>query len=267
MQDGYRMADRVTRSPAKKREPESYVDREYRVIAAGNKLVSSLVSVAETDLHIRADINVEELAKGLVIEARLQIERYIHNYPDFLTALSPLPEDSSATPMIAGMLSAGQKAGVGPMAAVAGAVAGFVGRRLLAAGVQEVIVENGGDIYLHRKEDCTVGIFAGESPLSYNIGIGIAKAKLPCGVCTSSGTIGHSLSFGVADSVTVVADSIALADAAATRLGNEVAGTADRAAAIQHALACAKQIDDIRGVVIICDELMGAAGDVELVRL
>ncbi|WP_217909542.1 UPF0280 family protein [Desulfosediminicola flagellatus] len=255
------------RSQSKKKEPESYVEREYRVVAAGNELVSSLVRVAETDLHIRADVHVEEQAKGLVLEARLQIERYIHKHPEFLSALSPLPADSSATPLIADMMSAGQKAGVGPMAAVAGAVAGFVGRRLLASGVQEVIVENGGDIYLHRKEDCTVGIFAGESPLSYNIGIRITKDQLPCGVCTSSGTVGHSLSFGIADSVTVVAGSIALADAAATRLGNEVGKTEDRAAAIQHALACARQIDNIHGVVIICDELLGAAGDVELVRL
>ncbi len=260
------MVNRLSGTSAGKKAPESYVDRKYRALAAGNMLVSSFVQVSETDLHILAESNVEEQSKELILEARLQIERYIHKHPVFMTALSPLPDDPLAPPIVADMLHAGQKAGVGPMAAVAGAVAGFVGRRLIASGVQEVLVENGGDIYLHRKTDCTVGIFAGESPLSYNIGIRIAKDSLPCGVCTSSGTVGHSLSFGIADSVTVVADSIALADAAATRLGNEVGRTEDRTAAIQHALECAGQIENIRGVVIICDELMGAAGDIELVR-
>lgn len=197
----------------------------------------------------------------------MQLQAYIRKTPEFAASLVPLPIDSLATPLVREMLLAGQEAGVGPMAAVAGAVAGYVGRKLREQGVQEVIVENGGDIFVSRKSDSTVAIFAGQSPLSYNVGIHIGAAQMPCGVCTSSGTIGHSLSFGDADSVTVVADSVALADAAATRLGNEVGKGLGGKEGVNRALAQAKTISGLRGVVVICDEVMGAVGDVELVRL
>jgi ApbE superfamily uncharacterized protein (UPF0280 family) len=236
-------------------------------MAMGRELVSSIMRVEETDLHVLADRDVSIQVKELVVRFRLQLERYIQKNPVFKTALIPLPNDPAATPLIREMLQAGLDAGVGPMAAVAGVVAGNVGKALVAAGVREVIVENGGDIYLHRNVDSTIAIFAGQSPLSYNVGIQFSKGQMPCGVCTSSGSVGHSLSFGDADSVTVVSDSIALADAAATRLGNEVGKNKDRKIAISAALECAKKIPGIRGVVIICDDVMGAAGDIELVRL
>ena len=121
------------------------------------------------------------------------------------------------------------------MAAVAGAIAEYVGRSLLLQGVREVMVENGGDIFLSRKKDCTVAIFAGQSPLSNKVGVLIAGKDMPRAVCTSSGTVGHSLSFGDADSVTVLASSTPLADAVATRLGNEVGrGKAVRAGSKGH---------------------------------
>jgi ApbE superfamily uncharacterized protein (UPF0280 family) len=236
-------------------------------MAMGKELVSSIVRIEETDLHVLADRDVSIQGKELVVRFRLQLERYIQKHPDFRTALMPLPNDPLAPPLIREMLQAGRDAGVGPMAAVAGVVAGNVGKALIAGGVQEVIVENGGDIYLHRNVDSTIAIFAGQSPLSYNVGIRFSKERMPCGVCTSSGSVGHSLSFGDADSVTVVADSIALADAAATRLGNEVGKNKDRKVAINTALLYAKKIPGIRGVVVICDDVMGAAGDIELVRL
>ncbi len=233
----------------------------------GRELVSSIVRVGETDLHVLADRDVSLQVKDLVVRFRLQLERYIQKNPAFKTSLMPLPGDPAAPPLIREMLQAGYDAGVGPMAAVAGVVAGNVGKALVADGVQEVIVENGGDIYLHRNVDATIAIFAGQSPLSYNVGIQFSREQMPCGVCTSSGSVGHSLSFGDADSVTVVADSIALADAAATRLGNEIGKNNDRKVAISTALEYSKKIIGIRGVVIICADVMGAAGDIELVRL
>lgn len=251
----------------RKRLPESYVERDYRQAVIGKNLVSSRVCIEETDLHILADRDVTAMAKELVVRCRLQLESYIQKNPLFLSSLTPLPLEPFAPRLIQEMLQAGYDAGVGPMAAVAGTVARYVGTGLLAAGVREVIVENGGDLFLSRSEDCTVAIFAGQSPLSYNVGVHITREQMPCGVCTSSGRVGHSLSFGDADSVTVVAESVALADAAATRLGNEVGKGRDGRAAVNHALAQAKHIQGIRGVVIICDEVMGAAGDIELVRL
>lgn len=230
-------------------------------------LVSSLVQVKETDLHIRADRDVTARATELVLECRLQIEEYIVQHPEFCATLTPLPADNLASPIVREMLWAAQIADVGPMAAVAGAIAAFVGLKLVHEGVKEIIVENGGDIFITRQKACTIAIFAGQSVLSRKIGVRIPAETMPCGICTSSGTVGHSLSLGRADSVTVLADSTALADAAATRLGNEVGKSKDGKAEINRALNRAKELHGIRGVVMICGDLLGAMGDIELVKL
>ena len=123
--------------------------------------------------------------------------------------------------------------------------------------------ENGGDIFLQRNQECLTAIYAGESPLSNRIGLRITADTMPIGICTSSGSIGHSLSFGLADSVTVLAHDTALADTAATRLGNELKADEDMA----HTLEVAQQIPDLLGVVVVKNETLGAWGDVELVKL
>jgi len=250
-----------------RKDPQSYRERDYRWLQSHGDLVSSHVRVSETDLHILADRAVGEQAKECVLRYRVQIESYIARHPEFLTALSPLPADDLAPPIVREMLSAGEAADVGPMAAVAGVISEYVGRDLLATGVQEVIVENGGDIFLYRKKACTVAIFAGQSPLSYKVGVVVPADAMPTAVCTSSGTVGHSLSFGEADSVTVLASSTALADAVATRLGNEVGLARSGEAGIKRTLALVRQFAGIDGVVVICGELMGAVGKIELVRL
>ena len=165
------------------------------------------------------------------------------------------------------MLAAGICAAVGPMAAVAGAIAEFVCRGLIDEGYNEVIVENGGDIYLWRSSDCTIAVFAGQSTLSNRVGLKLAADEMPAGICTSSGTVGHSLSLGVADSVTVLADSAVLADAAATKIGNEVGNYKEPRDGVNRALETAEDITGIRGVLVICAELLGASGRVELVPL
>ena len=164
---------------AAKKAPGSYRQRAYRQIQAQGDLVSSFVRISETDLHILADRDVEHQARELVLQYRMQLESYIARQPAFLTALLPLPADDLAPPLVRDMLQAGIAAEVGPMAAVAGAVAEYVGRSLLLQGVREVMVENGGDIFLSRKKDCTVAIFAGQSPLSNKVGVLIAGKDMP----------------------------------------------------------------------------------------
>jgi len=249
------------------KKPESYRTRSYRRFPDQTELIATQVLIQETDLHILASRDVKERATELVIQYRLQLENYIVKHPLFLATLDPLPMDFLATPLVRAMLAAGQEAGVGPMAAVAGAIAEFVGKALAAEGVEEIIVENGGDIYVQRLQECTVAIFAGQSPLSYKVGLRLLPSQMPVGVCTSSGTVGHSLSFGKADSVTVVAGSTALADAVATCLGNEVRATLSAKAGVERALAKAGEFEGIEGAVVICGEVMGAMGAVELVRL
>jgi len=249
------------------KKPESYRNRSYRRFHDQTDLLAIQVQIQETDLHILATRDVKERATELVLQYRLQIEKYTVKHPLFLATLDPLPLDFLAPPLIQEMLAAGQKAGVGPMAAVAGAIAEFVGKTLAAEGVAEIIVENGGDIYLQRNKECSVAIFAGQSPLSYKVGLRLPASLMPVGVCTSSGTVGHSLSFGKADAAVVVAKSTALADAAATRIGNEVDINLGAKKAVEQALATAREIEGIEGAVVICGEVMGAFGAIELVRL
>ena len=244
-------------------DPNSYRERTYRRRVDAGNLVAFEIQVKETDLHILASADLREAAANLVFQYRGQLESHIAGHHAFLTALTPLAEEAPVPPIIKAMLKAAIATEVGPMAAVAGAMAEYVGRGLLAAGAAEVVVENGGDIFLARRQESVVGIFAGTSPLSNKIGIRIDASRMPLGVCTSSGRIGHSLSLGRADAVTVLAADTCLADAAATRLGNEVKGSGD----IDHALAVAKTIAGLDGVVIIQDQRMGAWGNVELVRL
>ncbi len=250
-------------SHSRKKSPLSYQDREYRRVE-NSGLVSSVVKMAETDLHILTSKPVGDQALQSVSEVRGYIERYIEQHPRFIDALVPLPMDNQAPEVVRQMLTGGLLAGVGPMAAVAGVVAEKVGRALLAQGLHEVIVENGGDLFVARNKACTVAVYAGESPLSGKLAIGLQPDRMPCGVCCSSGTIGHSLSLGVADAVVVAAPSTALADAAATRLANEVGREKQ---SINRALELAGEIDGLSGVVIISGDQLGAWGDIELVKL
>ncbi|MBU1568097.1 MAG: UPF0280 family protein [Proteobacteria bacterium] len=250
----------------KVRKPESYVERTYRTLPE-HGLVSSFAKIKDTDLHILADLEVSAWAFELALQYRLQIEKYIELRPEFLSALSPLAPDALAPPIVKEMLAAGQVADVGPMAAVAGVIAEYVGKALLQRGCREVMVENGGDIYISRTSDCTVAVFAGQSTLSLKVGIKLTAAMMPVAVCTSSGTVGHSLSFGLADAVVVLAGSTALADAAATRLGNEVGTSTSGVEGIKRALRVGPTIEGVQGVVVICGEKIGAVGKIELVKL
>ncbi len=249
------------------RTPQSYRKRTYRGVAEKSGLCSTYVKIRETDLHILAEADVSVKARELTAQFRLQIERHIAVCPDFAASLVPLPDDMLAPPIIRAMLEAGRRASVGPMAAVAGAVAEFVCKGLIDGGYNEVIVENGGDIYLQRSTDCTIAVFAGQSPLSNRVGLKLAADEMPVGVCTSSGTVGHSLSLGSADSVTVLADSAVLADAAATRIGNAVGSCRNPRDGVDRALEAAAGLTGIRGVLVICAELLGATGRVELIPL
>lgn len=148
------------------------------------------------------------------------------------------------------------------MAAVAGAMAESVGRDLLPES-PEVIVENGGDIFLLSEKEVRVGIFAHTSPLSFRVGLRISAARQGWGVCTSSGTVGPSLSLGRADAVCILSPSAALADAAATAVGNLVRSPSD----VSRGLEKAQTIPGLTGVVIIIGDKLGAWGGVQLIEI
>ena len=237
-------------------------ERSYRRRVSPRGLVPFEVRAKETDLWILAIQDLSQEALEEVLRLRHQLEGYIEGHPAFLNSYSPLPDDPMAPPVVRQMLAAALKTGVGPMAAVAGAIAEGVGSRLLQRS-PEVVVENGGDVFIKALRTLRVAIYAGDSPLSMKIGLEIVPERTPLGVCTSSATIGHSESFGRADAVCVVARSCALADAAATALGNRVKGEED----LQEALEAARGIEGVEAVVIVLGEKLALWGDHPLVEV
>jgi uncharacterized protein len=237
----------------------SYQERTYRNRVSQNSLTSFRLCVRETDLLIRCDTDLSHKALESVYAYRGFIESYIRMHPDFLTSLAPRHDDDIAPPIIRDMLKASLAANVGPMASVAGAISEYVGKDLLKLS-KNVIIENGGDIYLKSQEEVRVGVFAGNSPLTYKINLLLKPAQMPIGICTSSGTVGHSLSFGRADAVCVVSKSSTMADAAATAIGNMVKGKEDMRAALMKGL----EIEGVLGVLVIVDDQFGVIGEIEL---
>ncbi len=239
-----------------------YRERSYRNLLPDQGLVSFQVTVKETDLYIKAARDLREKARQSVMRYRYQLEQYIFRHPEFFRSLVPLAADEFAPPIVQDMIRAAGYAGVGPMAAIAGAMAEFVGKDLLGESA-EVMVENGGDIFLHSSRELKVGIFAGSSPLTFRVGLRVPATNHGWGVCTSSGTVGPSLSFGRADAVCVLSPSASLADAAATAVGNRVASSAN----LSQGLEKAKTIEGLTGVVIIIGDKLGAWGEVELIEI
>jgi len=236
-----------------------YQPRTYRHWVKGNDLAAFKVTIKETDLYLRARSDLKSKARELVVKYRRILEEYIEGHPLFLTSLEPVAVEDDAPPLVIEMAEAAQKAGVGPMAAVAGAIAEAVGNELLAFS-SEVIIENGGDIYLKSLTKRIIGIYAGQSPLTGRVGLEIEGKDTPLGVCTSSGTVGHSLSFGQADAVVVLSPSTALADAAATAIGNRILKPSD----IPGGIEFAQSIGGLKGVIIIQGEQVGVWGELKL---
>ena len=236
--------------------------RTYRSRVSQKRLESFRVVVRETDLLVRADRRLEAETRESVLKHRMPLERYIDAHPDFVHTLDPWPKDHTAPPIVRSMIEAGQKAAVGPMASVAGAIAEYVGIDLLTLS-QNVIVENGGDIFARTVFPITAAIFAGKSPLTGKVGVRVDSPEHPVAVCTSSGTLGHSLSLGTVDAAVVISRSAALADAAATAIGNMVRDRED----IEPAISRGKEIEGVIGIVVVLDNKMGFWGDVNLVRM
>ena len=244
------------------RDPLKYRRRTYRGQVNPPGLTGFRTVVQQTDLYIHAAGDLKQAARDAVLRHRGYIETFIAQQPGFATSLEPWPEDRLMPDIVRAMVAAGRSAGVGPMAAVAGAIAEAVGRDLLARS-REVIVENGGDLFIRTARPLTVAIYAGDSPLSMKVGLRIESSGDPKAVCTSSGRIGHSLSMGKAHAVCVVAADGALADATATAVGNRIVRGDD----IPAALDFGRTIPGIAGIVAVYEDRMGMWGDLELIPL
>ncbi|MDD8020138.1 MAG: UPF0280 family protein [Acidobacteriota bacterium] len=230
-------------------------NRFYRDWPSG-RLQSFTVSYRETDLWIGVDRfrpEMEEAVFDAVVKIHAELNECIKKNPAFLTSLEPL-ELSWQPEIIDQMLKATRLAPVGPMAAVAGAVADKIGKLLMENfDAREFIVENGGDIFVRNDKPMVVSVYAGASKLSGKVGLEIPPGQW--GICTSSGTVGHSLSFGRADAVTVVSPTATVADAFATAYGNMVKGAEDIEKVLNLALN-----KEVETVLIIVGDKLGVVG-------
>jgi len=204
-----------------------------------------------------------EVIRGEIRRQRIILETYISRHPDFATALEPLELLPGAPEVARRMQAASEATGVGPMAAVAGTMAQLAVEAARAAGAGEAIVENGGDIFLVSPEVVIVALYAGNNPISGKLAFRLPPEQMPLAICSSSGLMGHSLSFGECDLATVVARDAALADAAATLACNLVSGSED----VPRVLERVSALSGISGVLIIKADKVGMSGDLpELIR-
>jgi uncharacterized protein len=232
--------------------------RTYRDFTGTGRWTSFAVKVETTDLYIRARSDLSVRALDSVRRIREGLWRHIDQYPEFLTSYSPLPIPDNPPEAASLMYRASRAAGVGPMAAVAGAIAQLVGTEL-AGESGEIIVENGGDIWMRLIEPAEVTVYAGEFRFNGGIRILARPEDTPCGICTSSSRIGRSVSFGKADAVTVVAPDAALADALATECCNRVKGEEDIEGSLEYAMD-----RGAGGILVVYRDLLGIRGSIEL---
>lgn len=241
----------------------AYEERIYRSQMKAEDLEYFQVLEFESDLFIGIARNanqpmIAQLVLKEVQRLRKAIVTYDQQHPNFIESLIPLASDRLAEPIVSDMLEAGIKTGVGPMAAVAGAVSKYVGK-IIEPYSGEIIVENGGDLLIKTKKVRRIALHTGNSRFP-GLSLKIKPAEKPLGVCTSSGMMGHSLSFGKADAVTILSEDIPLADAVATALGNRIKKPEDVAKGIEWV----KNVPGILGALILIEDQLGAWGAIEL---
>lgn len=220
----------------------------------------------ETDLWVAMDREnyrreAERFTMDRILYYRRVLEEHINLHPEFRASLTPVVAPGGVHLIITEMSDAALAAGTGPMSAVAGAMAEYICRDLLAEfGADEVAVENGGDIFLKLVAPATIAVYAGDSPLSEKIALRPGPAETPLALCCSSGTVGHSLSFGLADACMIACRNGALADAYATAFCNSVKSTDMVYEVTEQAL----KHQEILSVVIIAGDKVGLGGTVEI---
>lgn len=240
--------------------------RTYRNQFSEQRFRSVTVNYKETDLWIGVDPDsfrdeMREVARTKAIALRTEIEAYLLTDPVFGKTFEPHAVKPNAPEIVNRMADAAYRAGVGPMAAVAGAFSETIGQYLMQQfSVQEIVVENGGDIFLKINRNLLMSVYAGNSPLSGKIGIEIQASESPLGVCTSAGTVGPSVSLGKTDATMIICRNAALADALATTFGNLVQVPED----VQQVTQQTERFPEILSAVIICRDKIGIRGQFEM---
>ena len=209
------------------------------------------------DASYRICCDKSDVVTAEIVRQRRILEDHINRHPDFRDSFEPVELRSDAPEVAQRMARAGRLVGVGPMAAVAGAMAQRAAEAALEAGASEVIVDNGGDIYLRVVAPALIGLGTGTAELADRLAFSLQTDDTPVAICSSSGQMGHSKSLGKCNLAAVVARDAALADAAATQAANLVTTVED----VDSALERIAGIEGVDGVMIVQDDNVGLAGD------
>ena len=225
-------------------------DGLYRVrvkLGQSNLLIVSdraeAVSAALTELTLR----------------KAELEAYVAQNPFYRYSLEPVQVESWAPRAVRLAARAAEVAGVGPMAAVPGALAELAVEAMAEVEAKVGVVEDGGEIAAFSSRPLTVAVYAGASPLSGRLGFHLEPGDFPLGIATSSATVSHAVNFGRADAAVVLADSPALADAAAKAVCNAVTGE-NIEASIEAGLRRAREIPGVRGALVVRGDRVGFTG-------
>ncbi len=236
--------------------------RFYRTGMGKSRFESFEINYKDSNLWIGIDKKsfnplIPFFALNKLTEIREILEEYIQKEPEFKSSLKPVALLPGAPEIALIMAVASGKAGTGPMAAVAGAFSEYIGKAVYKEfTVEEIVVENGGDIWMNIENDILISVYAGNSPFSEKISVEIKAGFSPLGICTSAGKVGPSLSFGNADAVMVACKDASLADALATAIGNNIKQSAD----IDIQQNNFKNFNEILSLIIVCEDKIGVSG-------
>jgi ApbE superfamily uncharacterized protein (UPF0280 family) len=224
------------------------------------KLIKIRRHIKESNILFQSDkAEAIDAAIEAVEHHRLELETYIRLRPDFAKTFHPIPVYTNAPTIIQKMANAAKEADVGPMAAVAGALADLAVEAMIRSGSRISIVEDGGEISAISEEPFTVGLYAGQNALGHDLGFMIKPTDCPIGIATSSATISHAMSFGEADAAVIFAENATFADAAATAVCNSVVGD-DIANSIKLGLEVGRKMPLVRGTLIVREDYVGSTG-------
>ena len=245
-----------------------YEPRWYRN-SMGERFRTISYSHLESDIWLAFDIDNKVSDKEIlrflskkIKNLRNIFEAYFTIHPEFKMSLKPLNALESAPSIISRLAECSQRTKVGPMAGIAGIFSEEIGKALQGEfSFNEIVVENGGDLYLDIQDELSVKLYAGEHPLSNKLSLRINPKYSPLGLCASSGKFGHSLSFGKADLVVIACKDTILADQMATALANMI----NQASDIQKVLEINQSNKNILHLSIFAFDAFAMAGEILIV--
>jgi len=238
-----------------------FIDKEiYRVNVAKKAEFAWKISYKYSDLFISCDRDIYSFIHDKLIDFYNILEQEIKENPDFEKSLIPLKNYSCNNWILSEMYKTSETFNVGPMAAVAGSLCEYISREIQDR-VRYLVIENGGDVYIKSTRDAVISVFLKNNYFGKGLNIKIEKKLLPCGIASSSGTFGHSLSLGNSDIAMVLAKNAIIADAAATAFANKIKNKDD----LEKAVNSMKDKEGILGLLAIKDEKIAIYGQMALI--